>query len=83
MAEGNFNFEAIFEFTARQYGVPESTLKDRTLGVVQLNSNPGPKTLLTYDKELKLKHHVEYMAELGYGYARGDFLDISSDYSHF
>ncbi|KAJ8306503.1 hypothetical protein KUTeg_017048 [Tegillarca granosa] len=48
-----------------------------------MNSNPGPKTLLTYDEELKLKHHVEYMAELGYGYARGDFLDISSDYSHF
>ncbi|KAJ8306526.1 LOW QUALITY PROTEIN: hypothetical protein KUTeg_017071 [Tegillarca granosa] len=37
-----------------QYGVPESTLRDRTRGNVSLDANPGPDRLFSYEEEKEL-----------------------------
>jgi hypothetical protein len=58
------------------YGVLESTLRDRHLGLqpVALENEPlpnlGPKPNFTEAEEKLLVDHISYMAEIGYGYTR-------------
>ena len=53
---------------ARLYNIPESTLRDRTLGNVSVDAKNGIGTLMTVEEEHKLVQHISYMAEIGYGY---------------
>ena len=53
---------------ARRYSVPESTLRDRTRGNVDVDVRAGHATLMTAEEEQKLVAHICYMADIGYGY---------------
>ncbi|XP_046564293.1 uncharacterized protein LOC124273117 [Haliotis rubra] len=55
---------------ARQYGVPESTLRDRTRGNVPVGAKPGGDTLLSHGEEKQFVDHVKYMSSIGYGYTK-------------
>ena len=70
MQYDRLNLQRAFEATqrgvsvyraSRDYSVPESTLRDRTRGLVDLDVKIG------FEEE-KLVGHVSYMAEIGYGY---------------
>ena len=67
---------------ARQYSVPESTLRDRTRGIVDIDAIPGHVTLLTSNEEQKLVAHISYMADIGYGYNKSGIHYMASDYAH-
>ena len=60
------------------YGVPESTLRDRTLGGKLVEDNitliAGPGTTLSQEDEKMLINHMEYMNSIGYGYSRQEIL---------
>lgn len=52
---------------SRLYGVPESTLRARTRGSVQLDGARGPDTILFPSEENQLVQHISNMANIGYG----------------
>ena len=68
---------------AREYGIPESTLRDRHLGIQHVDSLPshGTAPLLSREEEKSLVDHIEYMCHIGYGYSRQAFLDTAFDYA--
>ena len=72
---------------ARMYGIPESTLRDRTLGIqpVVVNTEdmprPGPAATFSRDEEIQLVDHLAYMANIGYGYSRQEFLALATDFA--
>ena len=68
---------------AREYGVPESTLRDRHLGIQPVDNLPnhGPAPLFSHEEEKSLVDHIEYMCNIGYGYSRQAFLDTAFDYA--
>ncbi|KAH3742010.1 hypothetical protein DPMN_048740 [Dreissena polymorpha] len=68
---------------ARVFGDPESTLRDRHLGIQHIDHVPshGPKPVFTGDEENLLVHHVSYMSNIGYGYLRQAFLDIAHEFA--
>ena len=53
---------------ARLFSVPESTLRDRTRGLVNLNTVIGFDNIFSDDEERQLVEHIRYMANIGYGY---------------
>ena len=57
---------------ARECGIPESTLRDRHLGIQSVDSLPshGSAPLLSRKEEKSLVDHIEYMSHIGYGYSR-------------
>ena len=72
---------------AQMYGVPESTLRDRTLGLQPVPETDtfliksGPSPVLTLGEEVELVEHVSYMASIGYGYSRAEFINIATDFA--
>jgi hypothetical protein len=68
-----FVMKAILYRASRNYGVPESTLRDRTLGLVSATGK-SLNFLFDEDTEKKLVDHIKYMASIGYGYSRCDVL---------
>ena len=57
--------------TARQYGVPEATLRHKLSG----RTNPeavrsGPQPLFSQEEEAFLIDHLKFTASVGYGYSR-------------
>jgi len=66
---------------ARVFGVPESTLRDRHLGIQPVDHVPshGPKPVFTRDEENLLVNHVSYMSNIGY--SRQAFLDIANEFA--
>ena len=52
---------------SRDYSVPESTLRDRTRGLVDLDVKIGFDRIFSAEEEEKLVGHVSYMAEIRYG----------------
>ena len=53
---------------ARQYNVPESTLRDITRGNISVEATIGFDTIFNRSEERKLVDHITYMADIGYGY---------------
>jgi hypothetical protein len=49
---------------ARQYNVPESTLRDRTRGNVDIEANVSQDTIFTKDGEKDFVSHMTYMASI-------------------
>lgn len=66
---------------ARQYSVPEQTLRDRTKGLVDLDAKIGFDTIFNKDEEDKLVGHITYMAEIGYGYNASGIKYMAKDYA--
>ncbi|XP_053400532.1 jerky protein homolog-like [Mercenaria mercenaria] len=72
---------------ARLYGIPESTLRDRTLGLQPVTGekenlpSSGPPPTFTAQEEQKLVEHISYMASIGYGYTRAEFLCLAFDWA--
>jgi hypothetical protein len=57
--------------TAREYGVPEATLRDRlTMKVDPEVTRSGPSPMFTMEEEARLAKHLEFMSGVGYGYSR-------------
>ena len=62
---------------AKKYGVPETTLRDRVSGRVDIDCcNMGKSPILSLDEENKLVKHLLEVAKIGYGYNRKE-----SDYT--
>ncbi|XP_053388230.1 uncharacterized protein LOC128551405 [Mercenaria mercenaria] len=62
--------------------VPESTLRDRTLGNVHPDTtSAGTAPLFDQFQEVKLVNHFKKMAAFGYGYTRQECVDIASDFA--
>ena len=66
---------------AKQFGVPESTLRDRTLGLVSLDAVSGPEPILTKTEEQKLVGHIKHMAAIGHGYNRKNIQEVATEYA--
>lgn len=73
---------------AKLFGVPESTLRDRTLGLQSVPdekegflSNPGPAPTFSKTEESDLVAHADYMSTIGYGYSKKEFLRLATDYA--
>jgi hypothetical protein len=67
---------------AKKYGVPETTLRDRVSGRVDIDCcNMGKSPILSLDEENKLVKHLLEVAKIGYGYNRKEIVDIASDYT--
>ena len=69
------------------FGVPESTLRDRTLGLQPVPdtttgyvTNPGPSPTFRKIEENQLFNHVNYMSKIGYGYSRKEFTHLATDF---
>jgi hypothetical protein len=63
------------------YGVPESTLRDRTRHIVSVDCKVGPETLFTDIEESALAHHIKHMANVGYGYTMTNIRFLAADYA--
>ena len=70
---------------ARVYGVPESSLRDRTLELVPFQEGKlpriGPRNLFEDKEEGILAEHFNHMSYLGYGYTVKDITIVASDYA--
>ncbi|XP_060572653.1 uncharacterized protein LOC132730691 isoform X2 [Ruditapes philippinarum] len=67
---------------AKLYGVPESTLRDRTLGLVHIDTlSAGGQPLFDEYEEANLVNHFKTMAGYGHGYTRQECVDIATDYA--
>ena len=66
---------------ARQFEVPECTLRDRTLGLIDENAKLGTPTLLSECEEKGLAEHIKYMASIGYGYTKEEVLHVATNYA--
>ncbi|XP_045177379.2 antigen EM13-like isoform X2 [Mercenaria mercenaria] len=72
---------------ARLYGIPESTLRDRTLGIQPVTGEKenlpscGPSPIFTAQEEQKLVEHSSDMASIGYGYTRAEFLSLAFEWA--
>ncbi|XP_053372948.1 uncharacterized protein LOC123560642 [Mercenaria mercenaria] len=66
---------------ARDYSVPESTLRDRHLGLVPLECHIGFDSIFSNVEEQKLVNHITYMASIGYGYNKSSIQYMAWDYA--
>ena len=57
--------------TAREYGIPEATLRNRTTGFVDSEAvRSGPSPMFSQEEEARIANHLKFMASVGYGYSR-------------
>lgn len=66
---------------SRDYGVPESTLRDRTRGNIPLDATVGFAQIFSHDEEKKMVDHLSYMASIGYGYNKSAIQYMAKDYA--
>jgi hypothetical protein len=73
-----------FKSAARQFGIPQTTLRDRVLGRIDPETtSSGPQSLLSQYEEAIFVEHIKGMAQLGYGYSRSELIDQASYYATF
>ena len=53
--------------SARLYGVPIETLRQRVIGSVEVGCKPGPATIFSKEEEDKISKYLVSMADIGYG----------------
>mgnify|MGYP000140301650 FL=1 len=70
------------------FGVPESTLRDRTLGLQPVPhattgyvTNSGPSPMFSKIEENQLFNLVSYISKIGYGYSRKEFTHLATDFA--
>lgn len=66
---------------ARNFNIPESTLRDRTCGKVVLDAKPGFCNLFSEAEELKLVEHIKYMNDIGKGYNAVNIKRLAKEYA--
>jgi hypothetical protein len=73
---------------AKKFGIPDSTLRNRFSRPMQpspdsnrLTTIIGSATTLTFEEERQLVSHGSYMASIGYGYSRADFMTLATDFA--
>ena len=66
---------------SKEYSVPESTLRDRTRGLVPVDVSVGFKPILNLHEEEKPVEHISYMAGIGYGYNVSKIKYMARDYA--
>ena len=66
---------------SRDYSVPESTLRDRTRGLVDLDVKIGFDRIFSAEEKEKLVGQVSYMAEIGYGYGVSGIRYMAKNYA--
>ena len=68
--------------TARRFGIPEGTLRDRVKGKVGPEvTKSGPPPLFSLEEESNLVNHLKKMCELGFGYSTAEVLDLATTYA--
>ena len=67
---------------AGQHSFPESTLRNRTRGNVNVDTRTGHRTLITAEEEQKLVNHISYMADIAYGYNKSGMQHMACDYAN-
>ncbi|XP_062606965.1 uncharacterized protein LOC134268744, partial [Saccostrea cucullata] len=66
---------------ARQYGVPVRTLRDRTMGMISVDTvKSGRAQIFSMEEELRLVDRIKEMAQFGYGYTRREVVDLANDF---
>ena len=67
---------------AREYGVPESTLRDRIKGKVPLQkTRSGPPPVLGMKEENKLVEYLMLLSDFGYSFSRSDVVNMATDFA--
>lgn len=67
---------------ARQFGVPQTTLRDRVMSRIDPETvSSGPHALFTQEEEALFVNHLKTMAELGYGYSRSEVVDQATNFA--
>ena len=67
---------------AREYGVPESTLRDRIKGKVGLQkTRSGPAPVLGMKEENKLVEYLQLLTDFGYSFSRADVINLATDFA--
>ena len=67
---------------ARLHSVPETTLRQRVIGAVSIDTvKSGPSPLFSCEQEARLVDHVILMAKVGYGYTRPDLCNLATAYA--
>ena len=66
---------------ARDYSVPQQTLRDRVNGLVDLDVKIGFDTIFNREEEEKLVGHITYMADIGYGYGASGIRYMAKDFA--
>ena len=68
---------------SKLYQVPLTTLRDRLDERINIEiKSSGPVSFLGQDVEEKLVQHVQYMAQIGYGYTRLQIIELASQFAH-
>ena len=68
--------------SAKRYGVPVKTLRDRVTGKVSLDvTSAGHPPLFDVEEEAKLVEHIKLMAKFGYGYTRSEVVKLASQFA--
>ena len=63
--------------TARKFGIPEATLRDRVKGRIGVDvTKSGKDPLFTLEEERALFEHLKVMSSYGYGYSRSEVVYI-------
>ena len=66
---------------AQQYNVPETTLRQRVLGRVDVDRTAsGRFPIHSQEEESQLVEHLKAMARVGYGYTRQEVVDMASEF---
>ena len=69
---------------AKKFRVPESTLRDRTRGLVSLDARPGfDAAIFSKTEEQKLVGHIKHMAAIGHGYNKKNIQQVAKEYALF
>ena len=62
---------AAIQIPAREFGVPESSLRHKLSGRVNPEAvRSGPPPLFTQEEECRLAERLKFIASVGYGYSR-------------
>ncbi|XP_053385176.1 uncharacterized protein LOC128550335 [Mercenaria mercenaria] len=68
--------------TAREFGIPEASLRHKLSGRVDPEAtHSGPPPMFTQEEECHFVDHLKFMSECGYGYSRAEVVDMASEYA--
>ena len=68
--------------TAREYGIPEASLRHKLSGRVDSEATrSGPSPLLSQEEEAHFVEHLKFMALCGYGYSPSEVVNMASEYA--
>ena len=68
--------------TARDYGIPEASLRHKLSGRVDPEATrSGPTPMFTQEEEAHFSEHLKFMSLCGYGYSRAEVVDMATEYA--